>query len=60
MALVNTDQVTAGTVQDFQNLKDAQQDMRAAYLHGYPGVFVSGTAWPCDAGDSSQQENRHP
>ena len=43
--LVNTDQVTEGTVQDLQNLKDAQQDMRAAYLHGYSGVLVSGMVW---------------
>ena len=37
--------MTKGTVQDLQNLKDAQQDMRVAYLHGYPGVLVSGLAW---------------
>jgi len=42
--LINTE-VTKGTVQDLQHLKDAQQDMRAAYLHGYPGVLVSGTVW---------------
>ncbi|WP_266203285.1 DUF7010 family protein [Pontibacter kalidii] len=43
--LVNVDQVTEGTVQDLQHMKSAQQDMRAAYLHGYPGVVVSGTVW---------------
>ena len=45
MTVINSTQVTEGTVKDLQNIKDAQQDMRAAYLHGYLGVLVSGTVW---------------
>ncbi|MEJ8801166.1 DUF7010 family protein [Pontibacter sp. H249] len=45
MTLVNTDQITKGSVEDLQHLQNAQQDMREAYLNGFPGVVVSGTVW---------------
>ncbi len=45
MTLVNADSVTKDAVQEIQHLKNAQQDMRVAYLHGYPGVIVSGMVW---------------
>lgn len=45
MTLVNTNPVTKDAVQEIQHLKTAQQDMRVAYLHGYPGVVVSGVVW---------------
>jgi hypothetical protein len=45
MTLVNADQTTKGTVEDSQHMKYAQQDMRVSYLHGYPGVVVSGMVW---------------
>lgn len=45
MTLVNADPVTKDAVQEVQHLKNAQQDMRVAYLHGYPGVVVSGMVW---------------
>ena len=45
MTMVNADQVTQGAAEDLQHLKNAQQDMRVAYLHGFPGVFVSGMVW---------------
>ncbi|WP_242928631.1 DUF7010 family protein [Pontibacter vulgaris] len=45
MTLVNTDQVTKGTVEDLQHLQNAQRNMRDAYQNGYPGVVVSGMVW---------------
>ena len=40
-----THQTTQGTLQEFNHLEIAQHDMRVAYLHGYPGVAVSGIVW---------------
>ncbi len=45
MTVVNTNQVTEGAVNDLQNLKVAQHDLRKAYTNGYIGVLVSGLAW---------------
>ncbi|MBC5774807.1 hypothetical protein H8S95_12090 [Pontibacter sp. KCTC 32443] len=45
MTLVDANQATKGSVEDLQHLKNAQQDMREAYLNGYPGVVVSGMVW---------------
>ncbi|MBJ6117380.1 hypothetical protein JAO76_04215 [Pontibacter sp. BT310] len=47
--LVNTDQLTKGSAEDLQQLQHAQQDMRNAYLNGFPGVVVSGTVWLASA-----------
>ena len=34
-----------GTANDMSNIRQAQLDMRAGYLHGFSGVIVSGVVW---------------
>jgi hypothetical protein len=43
--VVNPEQITAGTEEELQTMRSAQHDMRVAYLHGAPGIIVSGTVW---------------
>ncbi|WP_432708011.1 DUF7010 family protein [Pedobacter sp.] len=43
--LAKADQASESTLQEFNHLEIAQHDMRFAYLHGYPGVVVSGIMW---------------
>jgi hypothetical protein len=45
ITLAEAEQATEGTLQEFKHLEIAQQNMCAAYLHGYPGVVVSGMVW---------------
>ncbi|MHA6250036.1 DUF7010 family protein [Pontibacter sp. CAU 1760] len=45
MTLAEADQAAEGTLQELKHLKIAQQDMRVAYLNGFPGVVVSGMVW---------------
>ena len=45
ITLAEADEATEGTLQELKHLEIAQQDMRVAYLHGYPGVVISGMVW---------------
>ena len=43
--IAKPDQVTEGSENNLQNIKEAQQDMCLAYLNGSAGVMVSGIIW---------------